>query len=54
MWDKANLQPWKNILRASGVAVSTKIKYRAELNRPFQTQIFHPVLDVHVLTEIIK
>jgi hypothetical protein len=51
MWDKADLQARKDILRTDvGRGISGSNISRRELYPLFQAQVLHPILDVHVLS----
>jgi hypothetical protein len=55
MWNKADLHPGEDILRTDvGYGVNDNDMSRRELHRLFQAQVLHPILDVHVLSQIIN
>jgi hypothetical protein len=55
MWDKADLHPGESVLRTDvGRGVSENDMSRRELYRLSQAQVLHPILDVHILTQIIN
>jgi hypothetical protein len=54
MWDKADLQARKDILRTDvGRVINVSNISGRELYSLFQAQVLHPILDVHVLSQII-
>ena len=59
MWDKADLHPRENILRTGGVDgcgvnEKAKIYIKVSCDGLFQAQVLHPILDVHVLSQIVN
>jgi hypothetical protein len=55
MWDKADLHPREDILRTDErCGVNENNMSRLELYRLSQAQILHPILDVHVLSQIVN
>jgi hypothetical protein len=55
MWDKADLQAGKDILRTDvGRGINGGNISRRELYPLFQAQVLHPILDVHVLSQIVN
>jgi hypothetical protein len=55
MWDKANLHAGKDILRTDvGRGINGSNTLRRELYLLFQAQVLHPILDVHVLSQIVN
>jgi hypothetical protein len=55
MWDKADLQAGNYILRTDvGRGINGSNISRRELYPLFQAQVLHPILDVHVLSQIVN
>jgi hypothetical protein len=55
MRDKADLHPGENVFCTDvGRSVSENDMSRLELHRLSQAQVFHAILDVHVLTQIVN
>jgi hypothetical protein len=55
MWDKADLHAGKYILRTDvGRGINGSNISRRELYPLFQAQVLHPILDVHVLSQIVN
>jgi hypothetical protein len=55
MWDKADLHPGEDILCTDvGGGVNENNVSRCELYRLFQAQVLHPILDVHILSQIVN
>jgi hypothetical protein len=55
MWDKADLHPGEDVLRTDeGCGVNEDNMSRRELYRLSQAQILHPILNVHVLSQIVN
>jgi hypothetical protein len=55
MWDKADFQSGEDILRTDvGRGINGNNISRLELYPLFQAQVLHPVLDVHVLSQIVN
>ena len=55
MWDKADLQAGKDILRTDvGRGINVSNISRRELYSLFQAQVLHSILDVHVLSQIVN
>jgi hypothetical protein len=51
MWDKADLQARKDILRTDvGRGINGSSISRRGLYPLFQAQVLHPILDVHILS----
>ena len=55
MWDKANFHAGKDVLRTDvGRGINGSNISRNELYSLFQPQVLHPILDVHVLSQIVN
>jgi hypothetical protein len=55
MWDKADLQAGKDILRTDmGRGINGGNTLKRELYPLFQAQVLHTILDVHVLSQIVN
>jgi hypothetical protein len=55
MRDKADLQPGEYVLRTDvGRGINENNGSKCELYRLFQAQVLHPILDVHVLSQIVN
>ena len=53
MWDKADLHAGKDILRTDvGRGINGSNTSRCGLHPPFQAQVLHSILDVHILGQI--
>lgn len=55
MWDKADLQAGKDILRTDvGRGINVCNITRREFYPLFQAQVLYPILDLHVLSQIVN